>query len=272
MLTPISNRAMIDINRQQKLSQVLVETQVQISTGKRLQRASDDPVTAERITSLQRVQADGIVWAANIERGLTANSAADGAARSLVDNLAAAQELLLAGANGATSAMDRALLAEQLDGIAVAIDRLAAQKDANGEPLFRSNGALQVRYSDTVVFAPVPAHDALFSVGGTQMAQMVRDAATALRSGLPAPVDSLESASTAATNALARIGQAGRELEDLRESLAAKQIDLAAERSGLEDTDLSEAIARLNQQQLTLEAAQSVFARLNRQTLFDLIR
>jgi flagellar hook-associated protein 3 FlgL len=39
----------------------------------------------------------------------------------------------------------------------------------------------------------------------------------------------------------------------------------------LEDTDLTAAIARLNAQQLTLDAAQAAFARINRRSLFDLL-
>jgi flagellar hook-associated protein 3 FlgL len=276
MLTPISNRNIIEIHRQQRLSQALTETQVQISTGRRLQRASDDPVAAERIAALQRAQASGTTWASNIDRGLAANAAADSAARSLIDNLASARELVLAGVGGTASAETLETYALQLEGLATAIDRFAAQKDVNGAPLFSNGPANLVRYSDSVTLAPVPSRDALFAPGGADLAQIVRDAATALRSGLPAAtdlaLDTLDTATADATNALARIGQTGRELEDLRELTASKQIEWEAERSGLEDTDLSEAIARLNLQTLTLEAAQSVFARLNRQTLFDLIR
>jgi flagellar hook-associated protein 3 FlgL len=276
MLTPISNRNIIEIHRQQRLSQALTETQVQISTGRRLQRASDDPVAAERIAALQRAQASGTTWASNIDRGLAANAAADSAARSLIDNLASARELVLAGVGGTASAETRETYALQLEGLATAIDRIAAQKDVNGAPLFSTGPANLVRYSDSVTLAPVPSRDALFAPGGADLAQIVRDAATALRSGLPAAtdlaLDTLDTATADATNALARIGQTGRELEDLRELTASKQIEWEAERSGLEDTDLSEAIAQLNLQTLTLEAAQSVFARLNRQTLFDLIR
>jgi flagellar hook-associated protein 3 FlgL len=276
MLTPISNRNIIEIHRQQRLSQALTETQVQISTGRRLQRASDDPVAAERIAALQRVQSSGSTWARNIDRGLAANAAADSAAQSLTDNLASARELVLAGAGGTASVETRETYARQLEGLATAIDRLAKQKDVNGAALFSTGPASVARYSDSVTLAPVPSRDALFTPSGNDLAQIVRDAASALRSGVTAAtdlaLDTLDTAMADATNALARIGQTGHELENLRELTASKAIELEAERSSLEDTDLSEAIARLNLQTLTLEAAQSVFARLNRQTLFDLIR
>lgn len=49
------------------------------------------------------------------------------------------------------------------------------------------------------------------------------------------------------------------------------QLDLKERRSTLEDTDLTETIARINAKLLSLEAAQAAFARINRQSLFDLI-
>jgi flagellar hook-associated protein 3 FlgL len=49
------------------------------------------------------------------------------------------------------------------------------------------------------------------------------------------------------------------------------QLDLKERRSGLEDTDLTETIARIQAKLLSLEAAQAAFARINRQSLFDLI-
>ena len=49
------------------------------------------------------------------------------------------------------------------------------------------------------------------------------------------------------------------------------ELDGKERRSGLEDTDLTETIARIQSKLLSLEAAQAAFARINRQSLFDLI-
>jgi flagellar hook-associated protein 3 FlgL len=57
----------------------------------------------------------------------------------------------------------------------------------------------------------------------------------------------------------------------LQESAALRAISLSEERSGLEDTDLSSAIADLNGMTMTLEAAQAAFARINRRTLMDFL-
>ena len=60
-------------------------------------------------------------------------------------------------------------------------------------------------------------------------------------------------------------------IDSVRERLASSGLLLEEERGNLEGTDLTATIARINAKQFSLEAAQSVFARLNRRTLFDLL-
>ena len=48
MINAVGNRMTREIARQSKLADALERTQIQISTGKRLQRMSDDPVAARR--------------------------------------------------------------------------------------------------------------------------------------------------------------------------------------------------------------------------------
>src|SRR3546814_15597640 len=64
----------------------------------------------------------------------------------------------------------------------------------------------------------------------------------------------------------AKIGLSGGRLDRIGDSLAVRGITLKDERSVVEDTDLSVAIAQLNAQELTLSAAQAAFAKINRQT------
>jgi flagellar hook-associated protein 3 FlgL len=60
-------------------------------------------------------------------------------------------------------------------------------------------------------------------------------------------------------------------IDAVRERLEAGSLQIEEERSGLEDTDISRVVAQINAKQLTLEAAQAAFARINRNTLFDLL-
>jgi flagellar hook-associated protein 3 FlgL len=66
-------------------------------------------------------------------------------------------------------------------------------------------------------------------------------------------------------------GARGNRIDQLTEGLADSGLQLKEERSGLEDTDVTAVVAKLQSQQLTLQAAQAVFARVNQTTLFDLL-
>lgn len=222
-----------------------------------------------------RAQANSKAWETNLDTGLSLNSQADTAVTGMADRMALARELVLAGSNGTLAQTDRNTIAAQLDGIADELDGLVTRKSANGQPLFAPGTALSVRYDENTVFAPVPSQAQVFDVGGVSLSQMVRDAATALRSGsapaIGASLTTLDTGVTKTADALGDIGQRGRRLQSLQEASRAHDIDLASERTDLEATDISEAVAKLNAQTLTLEAAQAAFARINRRTLLDLL-
>jgi flagellar hook-associated protein 3 FlgL len=275
MINAVGSRMMIEINRQKSLARAVSDTQVSISTGKKIQRPSDDPVAAARVDVIARAQANSKAWETNLDTGLSLNSQADTAVTGMADRMALARELVLAGSNGTLAQTDRNTIAAQLDGIADELDGLVARKSANGQPLFAPGTALSVRYDENTVFAPVPSQAQVFDVGGVSLSQMVRDAATALRSGsapaIGASLTTLDTGVTKTADALGDIGQRGRRLQSLQEASRAHDIDLASERTDLEATDISEAVAKLNAQTLTLEAAQAAFARINRRTLLDLL-
>lgn len=275
MINAVGNRMMIEINRQQSLARAIADTQVKVSTGRKIQRASDDPVAAARVATIGRSQANNKAWSVNLDTGLSLNSQADTAVSGMADHMAKARELMLAGASGALSPADRQTLAMQLDGIAAELDGLAGRRTASGQPLFSAGTALSVRYDATTVLAPVPSLAQMFDVSGVSLSQMTRDAATALRSGssvaISASLTTLDTGISHTADALGDIGQRGARLQSLQEASRIQDIDFAAERSNLESTDLSEAIALLNAQTLTLDAAQAAFARINRRTLFDVL-
>lgn len=275
MINALGNRMLLEINRQSALSKQINDTQVQITTGKRIQRASDDPVAAARVATIRRGEANNAAWARNIDMGIALSSQADTAVSGMANGLNQARELVLAGASGTLSANDRETLAQQLDNIGAELDNLAGQQASNGEPLFATGAALSVRYDANTVFAPVPSRADVFQSGGVDISQIARDAAAALRSGdatqIGNSLTALQTAVSDTADALGDIGQRGARIDALKEASRSQNIELVAERTSLESTDLSEAIALLNAQQLTLEAAQAAFARIHRQTLFDLL-
>ena len=275
MINATGNRMTFEINRQSQLAKAIEATQIQISTGNRIQRASDDPGASIRIADIRRTQADSDVWKRNIELGSSLANQADGALKTLNDRLARAQELTIQGANGSQPQSARDTIAAEIRAIAEEVTALGQTKSSLGQPLFSNRPARSLRFGDGIVFAPVPASSDVFQYSGLSLSQHLETLAAAVQSGDRAQLDNAlttadgliqHGASVAAT-----IGNSASRLDRLSDSNETRSVDLAAERTGLEKTDLTTAIATLNAQQLTLEAAQSAFARINRRSLIDLL-
>lgn len=275
MINATGNRMTQEITRQSRMAERIAKKQAQISTGKRIQRASDDPGALVRLTGLKRAQANADARAANIGLATSLTAQADTQLRSVASLLTRAKELAVAAANGSASAADRGAIAIELNSIADEIDTASLATSVTGAPLFAVGNGLAMRFDDDTQFAPVPTRSQIFDVGGVSIAQIVRDGATAITAGNSAAIgvanDSIGSALGHIADQTARVGLNAARLERIGEKVALRSIGLAEERSALEDTDLSVAIAELNGMTLTLEAAQVAFARINRRTLMDFL-
>ncbi len=275
MINAVGNRMTREIARQQKLAEQLERTQIQISGGKKLLRMSDDPVAARRIATIGTTQASMTAWSSNINAASALVSQADGVMKSVSDLMSRARELTLAAASDTANPADRATIAAELGTIADELDALAATRDSNGEPVFAAGGARVMRFDSDVTFAPVPSAADVFVVGGNSLSTGIRDAAAAVaandKAGMNASLGALDTAISHVADEHAKIGLSGGRLDRIGDSLASRGITLKDERSVVEDTDLSVAIAELNAQELTLSAAQAAFAKINRQTLFDIL-
>jgi flagellar hook-associated protein 3 FlgL len=272
MINATGNRMTQEIQRQSRLAQRIGNTQTQISTGKKLQRTSDNPVAAARSATLRQAQADDAARARNISLGISLAGQADGIMRSVSNLTIRAQELTIAGANSALPAADRNIIAAELTAIADEIDVQSQTRSVTGQRLFATGTPPAIRFDRDVAFAPVPSRAALFEDNGTAVSQTIRDAAGAIASGnFGASVSAMSGAVDHVASASAAVGLNAARLDRLQESSSLRAITIAEERSNLEDTDLSAAIAELNGQTLTLEAAQAAFARINRRTLMDFL-
>ena len=275
MINAVGNRMTREIARQQKLADALERTQIQISGGKKLLRMSDDPVAARRIATIGTSQASMTAWSANINSADALVSQADGVMKSVSNLMTRARELTLAAASDTVNPADRATIAAELGTIANELDALAATRDSNGEPVFASGTARVMRFDSDVSFAPVQSAADVFVIGGNSLSTGIRDAAAAVAAGdklaIGASITTLATAIGHVADEHAKLGLAGGRLERIGDGLALRNITLKDERSTVEDTDLDIAIADLKAMDLTLQAAQAAFAKINRQTLFDIL-
>ncbi|MDB5663313.1 MAG: flagellin-like protein [Sphingomonas bacterium] len=284
MISGTSARITADIARQSALSRDIAKLQDQVSTGKKLATPSEDPAGNARLGAVRRTQANDDAYRTNVDAASAVAARADGAMASLSTALDRARELTMAASSGTYSADNRKIAAAELRGIAEDVARLSTQKDAGGQPLFPDGDPLLIPIADGTQVAATVSKTVLFGRDGASLSDIIGAAAAALE--LPDDADgtaatratatatSLEAIDAASSRVAALHGEQGvraARIDARAEALADSAITLADERTAIEGADVSAAISLITSKLNTLEAAQAVFAKLNRQTLFDLL-
>ena len=259
-----------------------------IATGTRLSRASDDPVASTTVARLDRASGDAAAHATNRQVARDSLATADTALQSMASLFVRARELSVQGRTGTLSGEDRAALGVEMLGLHDQLIGLANARDGRGRAVFGGGG--EVAYAigpdgaalyvggDTA--SPVPVENgvtiAAIDVGeavfGTAF-EAVRALGQALASDgpLPAPADLLAGEARVG-GALAGTGGRAARLDLLDAAAEAGGIGRANTRSALADTDLTEAIASMQQLLTTLQATQATYSRVSQLSLFDYLR
>ncbi len=272
-MTGIRFRIDADIARQSALSARIARGQAQISSGKRLQAASDDPAAAVRISQLRRLQTSEAAWRGNVDIGIAVSARADATLGNVATLLDRARELATLGANETLNDKDRATIALELRSLADEVDSQKAGTDATGQPVFPAS-PMRLPVSDRLTLAATTSASEAFNVGGRDIATTLRDAATGIITNTAGRAAALIDVTAASDHLSAVRGEQGARaarFDALRDRLIDSATVLTEERSSIEDTDIAAAIARVQTDQLALDASRSLFAQINRRTLFDLL-
>ena len=274
-----------EINRQLALARDVAKAQTQLSTQKRIQSPSEDPVAAARISSIGRAQANEAAWKSNLNLAASLADRADTALKAAGTAFDRVTELMTQGATGTLSDQDRATIALELRSIADELTTLKDSKDSRGNALFMSGYSLRIPVQSGVQVIAVGTREEVFesvaTAGGPKdLARIVSDAADALemtnptarKAAVATSVDEVKAGVDHVARERGEQGALANRVDQLLERQADTEVQMKEERSGLEDTDIQAVVARLSSQQLSLQAAQAVFARINENTLFDILR
>ena len=268
----------VEIARQSRLAQEIARGQVEVATGKKILAPSDDPIGAARVASISRSEADGATWLRNITTASALAARSDTVLTSVALGVDRAKELMIKAATGTTSASDRSIIAAELRGIAEELAASRETRDPRGEPLFRTNGVLEVPVSAGLRIAPVATRAAIFDAP-LDLVAVIQAAAAAATEADPAArqaatrtsLAALEGAAAQVATARADQGIRADRLDKLRDRLEESAIQLTEERTAIEGANIPEAITRIQAKMTNLQAAQAIFARANKTSLFDLI-
>ncbi|MDB5690122.1 MAG: flagellin-like protein [Sphingomonas bacterium] len=279
MISGTSTRISAEIARQSAMSRDIAKLQEQVSTGRKLTSPSEDPAGNAQLGTIRRSQADDAAFAVNTDAAAATATRADSAMFSLSTALDRVRELAVAARSATYSEGDRRIAAAELRSIADDITQMAAQKDSRGQPLFPEGNPLAIPIGEGMQVTATVSRAQLFGSGDAGLAGIVSAAADALEltdadARSAATATSLD-AITAESDRVAQVhgehGVRAARIDARREALSDRAITLTDERTAIEGADVSAAIALITAKLNTLEAAQSVFARLNRQNLFDIL-
>jgi flagellar hook-associated protein 3 FlgL len=279
MISGTRFRLTLEINRQSQLAKEIARAQSEIVTGKRILAPSDDAAGYARVTELERAEGKEQTWLRNIETASALAARSDAILTSAAGGIDRAKELMLRAASGTYSASDRAIIANELRAIAEEMAALRETRDPRGEPLFRTNGELEVPVSAGVRVAPVATRASIFD-GPADVVAIINAAAAAADESDPTirsaatkvSLTALDQAADQIAGARQDQGVRAGRLDKLRDALKDSGLQLVEQKSAIEGADIMEVVARIEAKTLNLKAAQAIFARVNQTSLFDLIR
>jgi flagellar hook-associated protein 3 FlgL len=268
-----------EIQRQQSLSQEIATLQLQVSSGKKFNVPSDNPQDWLQISSIGRQQSIASAWDSNLK---FAQSRAAQASSSLsdVNNLMSRVTELLVTSTSANSPGAEAV-ATELEGIKSTIAAILSQTDYQGTPTFDDDTSIAIPIGHGLAVDAVATRQSVeegvsTAAGAKTLYEILDDAIVAVRAGDQAAQNvSLTEARAALDHVIvaqSKQGVRSQRLDNESSRLLDTNLQLSERRSGLEDADITEVIAKLQAKLVTLQAAQTVYAKINQQSLFSLIR
>jgi flagellar hook-associated protein 3 FlgL len=269
-----------EIRRQRDLSTSIAEDQTKISTGIALTSPSDDPLAWVQVSDIGRAQAQQSAWKTNVSYGQARASKAESNLGQIYTLFTRAQELMVSSSTAVLDDSGRAAIVEELKNLRLTVSDMLNEKDYQGTPVFDDGASTLVPVSRGLNLPVVGTRQSIaegINVGGTTLSldDIIGNAITAIQSG---DSTAMSTSLTQVRGGLDHIivqqsvqGVRADRLDTAGDRLTDVSLTLTERRTALESTDMTTALATVKAKLLSLEAAQSAYARINQQTLFDLI-
>lgn len=298
-------------NIQQRQSELGVN-QEQLSSGKRVLKASDDAVAAtlsERTLNRQaRTEAD----LRALEASRRSLAQAESALGDISDLYGRFQELLTQAGDGALNASDRASIANEMDGIRERILSIANLKDSAGKSLFAGLGptnAAGQAFTETVSAPAATTYgpdgravvwdgtDGQYAATETLLPQVINglpvfgtdasniwetfdraigalqnNTGTALTTELDLARGQLATRQDALLTARGKLGDWLNRADNLEAVFGDRKVAYEKENSELVDVDMVDAISKFQLNQTAYQAALQSYAQVQKMTMFDYLR
>lgn len=283
----IMQRALMDNNI--RLNRVFE----QMSTGKKLNHLSDDPIAAVRLEGLKKNISDNQQYQRNIENVQSQLTRYETNISTLEELTQQVNELLLQGKNGALDTKSRAGIVLELKSLKTemlttlnqkndgsylfsgtdifnpAIDMVSYAFNANGN--YRQTKVGDDLYvNSNLTIADVIGSNVIFTDLDAAIAEL-ESPTTGFETVLDTALNSNQQTHQTLLQSLTDIGSQYNSLDRQKETSIDMVFFAETVTTSLEELDYAEASTELNQGMIALEATQKTFARVSGISLFDLI-
>ena len=284
----------------------LTKVQEQLSTGLQIVKPSDAPDKASLVTRLESELARQSGYQDTLKAVNVRLTAEETALKNTSDVMFRIKELSVQAANDTLGLQDRQSIALELGSLREQILSLANSQDSNGNYLFSGSRAgeeafskdssgriiyqgdharMKVNVGDnrrmnlnlpgSDIFTRVVRDDGKGGKVGVDFFQALDDLTqavkTADRTKIQRGIGEIDTLQIGVSEGLGQIG-ADLGVVDMQTTVLDQVVlRLQTTRSDIEDLDYTEAITRMNKDQLALEAAQSSFSKISQMSLFKFL-
>ena len=270
-----SNISSLKAQRQlSKSTSSLSSTYAKLSSGMRINKASDDAAGLAIADSLKADQKIAAVAIRNANDGISSIAIADGALSQVSDVLTRLAELAEQSANGVYSTEQRSALQNEFSALGSEIERIALTTEFNGVKLLSGNSAvtLQVGFDSNAT-----SQISIQNVTGTLEKLGLGTAAGAMNYSISgATIEAGQSASRAALDAVnnaigslaatrGNLGAVESRLTVTINNLEVAKENFASAESQIRDVDVAAEAAELTRTNILQQAGASVLAQANQQ-------
>ena len=284
----------------------LAKTQTQLSTGKQINRPSDAPDKSSLITRLQSEMTRQASYQGNLNAVNVRLQAEETALRNTSNVMYRFKELAVQAANDTLSTAERNTLSFEMIQLREQILSMANSQDSNGNYLFAGSRVAQQPFGEDAkgrvvyqgdqsrMLVPVgdnrqmnlniPGSDVFvrlvrdddkgnkIGVGFFQaLSDMVDAVKNTDRPNIQRGIKELDRMQQGISDANAQLGTDMNVVDSQGGVLDEITLRLKTTLSDVQDLDYTEAITKMNKDQLALESAQSTFAKISKLSLFNYI-
>ena len=271
-----SNIASLQAQRRlSNATQALGTTYERLSSGQRINKASDDAAGLAIADSLRASQRVASVAIRNANDGISTIAIADSALGEIGNVLSRLAELAQQSANGVFSVTQRSALSNEFVALGSEIERIAVTTEFNGVKLLSGNSAvvLQVGFNSTstsqISYTGVQGTLAALGLANTNNSAMSFSlngvSLVEGQSSSRLALDAVNSAIQSLASTRGTLGAAQSRLEVAINNLSVARENFASAESRIRDVDVASEAAELTRLGILQQAGSAVLAQANQQ-------